>query len=95
MCNESNEMLFWRSISALLTIWKYYCDSHRAVNACLTPLYAVEGMHVITVEGIGNSHKGLHPIQVSDTLQICHKYLNVEFGSTNGLYIICLHDSLF
>lgn len=24
---------------------------HRSVNACLCPLYAVEGMHVITVEG--------------------------------------------
>jgi aerobic-type carbon monoxide dehydrogenase small subunit (CoxS/CutS family) len=24
---------------------------HRAVNACLCPLYAVEGAHVVTVEG--------------------------------------------
>ena len=24
---------------------------HRSVNACLCPLYAVEGMHVVTVEG--------------------------------------------
>jgi hypothetical protein len=24
---------------------------HRAVNACLCPLYAVEGIHVVTVEG--------------------------------------------
>lgn len=24
---------------------------HRAINACLCPLYAVEGMHVVTVEG--------------------------------------------
>lgn len=24
---------------------------HRAVNACLCPLYAIEGMHVVTVEG--------------------------------------------
>ncbi len=26
---------------------------HRAVNACLCPLYAVEGCHVVTVEGEG------------------------------------------
>ncbi|KAL3157593.1 hypothetical protein ABBQ32_012044 [Trebouxia sp. C0010 RCD-2024] len=36
---------------------------HRSVNACLCPLYAVEGMHVVTVEGLGNPRSGLHPIQ--------------------------------
>ncbi|GAX80308.1 hypothetical protein CEUSTIGMA_g7746.t1 [Chlamydomonas eustigma] len=36
---------------------------HRSANACLCPLYAVEGMHVITVEGIGNVRQGLHPVQ--------------------------------
>ncbi|KAI3838046.1 hypothetical protein MKW98_008997 [Papaver atlanticum] len=36
---------------------------HSAVNACLTPLYSVEGMHVVPVEGIGNRRQGLHPIQ--------------------------------
>ncbi|KAH9302062.1 hypothetical protein KI387_013645, partial [Taxus chinensis] len=36
---------------------------HCAVNACLAPLYSVEGMHVITVEGIGNRQLGLHPVQ--------------------------------
>lgn len=36
---------------------------HRAVNACLAPLYSVEGMHVITAEGIGNPRDGLHPVQ--------------------------------
>ncbi|KAJ7517365.1 hypothetical protein O6H91_21G020900 [Diphasiastrum complanatum] len=36
---------------------------HRAVNACLAPLYSVEGMHVVTVEGIGNARRGLHPVQ--------------------------------
>ena len=24
---------------------------HRSVNACLAPLYSVQGMHVVTVEG--------------------------------------------
>ncbi|KAL9261556.1 Xanthine dehydrogenase 1-like protein [Drosera capensis] len=38
---------------------------HSAVNACLAPLYSVEGMHVITVEGIGSRRKGLHPVQES------------------------------
>ncbi len=38
---------------------------HRAINACLCPLYNVEGAHVITVEGLGSTVKGLHPIQQS------------------------------
>lgn len=37
--------------------------AHRAVNACLCPLYAVEGCHVVTVEGIGSGRLGLHPVQ--------------------------------
>eukprot|EP00850_Spirogloea_muscicola_P006424 SM000030S11433 [mRNA] locus=s30:612063:618646:- [translate_table: standard] len=36
---------------------------HRSVNACLAPLYSVEGMAVVTVEGIGNARDGLHPVQ--------------------------------
>ncbi|XP_035831148.1 xanthine dehydrogenase 1-like [Helianthus annuus] len=38
---------------------------HQAINACLAPLYSVEGMHVITVEGVGNRKIGLHPVQES------------------------------
>ncbi|KZV50307.1 xanthine dehydrogenase 1-like [Dorcoceras hygrometricum] len=38
---------------------------HLSLNACLAPLYSVEGMHVITVEGVGNRRYGLHPIQES------------------------------
>ncbi|KAL6564721.1 xylitol dehydrogenase [Orobanche minor] len=38
---------------------------HLAVNACLAPLYSLEGMHIITVEGVGNRRHGLHPIQES------------------------------
>eukprot|EP00256_Glycine_max_P054687 XP_014621575.1 xanthine dehydrogenase 1 isoform X3 [Glycine max] len=39
--------------------------SHYAINACLAPLYSVEGMHVITVEGLGSCKRGLHPVQVT------------------------------
>lgn len=36
---------------------------HRAANACLTPLCAVNGMAVTTVEGVGSVGKGLHAVQ--------------------------------
>ncbi|OWM69193.1 hypothetical protein CDL15_Pgr025380 [Punica granatum] len=43
---------------------------HYAINACLAPLYSAEGMHVITVEGVGNRPCGLHPIQ--ESLAVTH-----------------------
>jgi xanthine dehydrogenase/oxidase len=36
---------------------------NRAVNACLAPAASIDGCHVITVEGLGNTRKGLHPVQ--------------------------------
>lgn len=36
---------------------------HISANACLTPLCAVHGMSVTTVEGIGNTRTKLHPVQ--------------------------------
>ncbi len=36
---------------------------HRAVNACLRPLCAVDGMMVTTTEGIGSVHRGMDPAQ--------------------------------
>ena len=35
---------------------------HIAVNACLAPIISVDGKHVITVEGLGNSENP-HPLQ--------------------------------
>ena len=36
---------------------------HYSANACLTPLCALDGYHVTTVEGIGSMRTGLHPVQ--------------------------------
>ena len=36
---------------------------YRSVNACLRPLASIDGMAVTTIEGIGNSRDGLHPLQ--------------------------------
>lgn len=38
-------------------------EVHIAVNACLTPICAVHGTAVITVEGIGSTKTRLHPVQ--------------------------------
>jgi hypothetical protein len=37
--------------TVMLSHWECGQVVHRSVNACLCPLYAVEGMHVVTVEG--------------------------------------------
>ncbi|KAH8275939.1 hypothetical protein KR018_006839, partial [Drosophila ironensis] len=36
---------------------------HLAVNACLTPVCAMHGCAVTTVEGIGSTRTKLHPVQ--------------------------------
>jgi xanthine dehydrogenase/oxidase len=37
----------------------------RSVNACLRPVASIDGMAITTVEGIGNTHDGLNPVQHS------------------------------
>ncbi|KAL3680391.1 hypothetical protein R1sor_023347 [Riccia sorocarpa] len=36
---------------------------HRTINSCLRPLCSVDGMVVTTIEGVGSSKTGLHPVQ--------------------------------
>ncbi|KAL5509791.1 hypothetical protein EMCRGX_G005217 [Ephydatia muelleri] len=38
-------------------------ESVISMNSCLCPLYSVEGWTITTVEGIGSSRSGFHPIQ--------------------------------
>jgi xanthine dehydrogenase iron-sulfur cluster and FAD-binding subunit A len=52
-----------------VTVERY--DAHvgavvsRAVNACLAPLPSFDGASVTTVEGIGSTKTGLHPVQAA------------------------------
>jgi hypothetical protein len=57
--------------------WPWF--RHFAINACLAPLYSVEGMHIITVEGLGDSRRGLHPVQVIQLL--CDLLISSKNGS--------------
>ena len=43
---------------------------HRAINSCLRPLAAVADSHVTTVEGIGDVHDGLDPVQ--ERIALCN-----------------------
>eukprot|EP00520_Triparma_pacifica_P017654 CAMPEP_0118636436 /NCGR_PEP_ID=MMETSP0785-20121206/2621_1 /TAXON_ID=91992 /ORGANISM="Bolidomonas pacifica, Strain CCMP 1866" /LENGTH=1412 /DNA_ID=CAMNT_0006527561 /DNA_START=58 /DNA_END=4292 /DNA_ORIENTATION=+ len=36
---------------------------HRSVNACLFPAVAADCCHVTTVEGLGSTREGMHPVQ--------------------------------
>eukprot|EP00955_Chlamydomonas_euryale_P117372 366469-Chlamydomonas_euryale.AAC.6 len=48
--------------TVMVSHWEGGGIEHRAVNACLCPLYAVDGMHVVTVEGAGcDEHRGCGP----------------------------------
>lgn len=35
-----------------------------SVNACLAPLCAMDGLAIVTVDGIGSTKTALHPVQV-------------------------------
>ena len=35
----------------------------RSINSCLAPLGTLDGVQIITVEGLGNSKKGFNPVQ--------------------------------
>ncbi|CAG7723284.1 unnamed protein product [Allacma fusca] len=39
--------------------------SHKAINACITPLCSLYGCHILTVEGISDGNKSCHSIQDS------------------------------
>jgi xanthine dehydrogenase iron-sulfur cluster and FAD-binding subunit A len=64
---------------------------HYAVNACLAPLYSVEGMHIITVEGVGNRKIGLHPIQVRMLIFKCYTFIMCSFFGVDTAYYDCCH----
>ena len=41
--------------TVMVSSWEGDHILHRSINACLCPVYAVEGMHVVTVEGVWRS----------------------------------------
>mmetsp|Transcript_4472 Transcript_4472/g.11222 ORF Transcript_4472/g.11222 Transcript_4472/m.11222 type:complete len:1333 (-) Transcript_4472:294-4292(-) len=43
---------------------------HKAVNACIAPVCAMDGCHILTVEGIGSTDTAMHPVQ--QRLADCH-----------------------
>lgn len=52
--------------------------STRSINSCLAPIGGLGGAAVTTVEGLGNSTKGFHPIQVRLTWALIHRTSDTE-----------------
>ena len=48
--------------TVMLTAWDLTLEKtvHRKINACLTPVFSLEGCHVTTVEGLVKVHDDLH-----------------------------------
>lgn len=38
-------------------------NTYKSINSCITPLCAMHGLDILTVEGIGSKKSGFHPIQ--------------------------------
>ena len=55
--------------------------NHFSANACLIPICYLHGMAVTTVEGVGGTETGLHPVQVGSA-----GLLNVIYCSMNVLF---------
>lgn len=53
------------SCTVMLTRYNETGDGieHLAIKSCLTPLCSIDGMAITTIEGIGNTRAGLHPVQ--------------------------------
>ncbi|KAI0225881.1 Xanthine dehydrogenase [Lamellibrachia satsuma] len=43
---------------------------HYAINSCITPICSLHGLAVTTVEGVGNRHSNIHPVQ--ERLSLSH-----------------------
>ena len=76
---------YFLNLSSILTPKLLTLFRHFAINACLAPLYSLEGMHIITVEGIGDRRRGLHPVQVMHCFCMTCRY-------PCGSYLCCQYD---
>ena len=61
------------------SLWFHYIDG-RAQRSCVTPVAAVQGKQVTTIEGLGQD--GLHPVQqawlAEDVPQCCVVYVRED-----------------
>jgi len=49
--------------ACIVSVEKFDGDKPRSLNSCLTPVLAVNGWKITTVEGLGDKKSGYHPIQ--------------------------------
>lgn len=60
-----------------------------AINSCLCPLYSVNGWTITTVEGIGSSRDGFHPIQ-----EKIASYNGSQCGYCTPGFVMCMYSLL-
>lgn len=71
-----------------------------SINSCLCPIGSLHGASITTVEGIGNSKAGFHPVQGSRShlCDLCFKNLrraiHCNFCIAHGMLVLCLHFQL-
>jgi len=49
--------------ACIVTVVKFDGDNPRSLNSCLTPVLAINGWKITTVEGVGGRYNGYNPIQ--------------------------------
>ena len=59
---------------------------------CVTPVLSCEGWHIVTVEGLGSTKDGLHPIQerlaAFHGTQVCGEFLSLLDYSEKKVHIL-------
>ena len=73
----------------MVSSWEEGKICHRSINACLCPLYAIEGMHVVTVEG-----KVSQVLQIAPHLSRVPASLACPLGETEAATNVRTHPFL-
>jgi hypothetical protein len=75
----------------MVSSWEEGKICHRSINACLCPLYAIEGMHVVTVEGNSSSLTCSRPERSHSMLPSENRRSIFNFSQTLSNMLALMH----